>query len=273
MEASIKSIKEQKAVYHILRLGVAMCFIGHGAFGIITKPVWCNYFGVFGIGHDLAYQLMPVIGSVDILLGFVMLIYPIRAVPAWLVFWGLLTASLRPFSGEPFVEFIERAGNFGAPFMLLSIVGFDWRNAKNWFTRISPDIECDQRTWQQLSTKLQIVAFLLLVGHGCLFIIHKKGLIDQLYGFHFQSTTSMAFILGWFEIGIAFLILVKPIRPFILAIFIWKMASELFYPHYELFEWIERGGSYTVLLALWLIMKTSFKLVFSREKEFVKLTQ
>ena len=27
--------------------------------------------------------------------------------------------------------------------------------------------------------------------------------------------------------------------------------SELFYPHYELIEWIERGGSYGVLLALW----------------------
>jgi len=29
----------------------------------------------------------------------------------------------------------------------------------------------------------------------------------------------------------------------------------LFYPHYEIFEWIERGGSYGVLLALWFITK------------------
>jgi hypothetical protein len=32
---------------------------------------------------------------------------------------------------------------------------------------------------------------------------------------------------------------------------IWKITSEFFYPHYELFEWVERGGSYGALLALW----------------------
>jgi hypothetical protein len=29
------------------------------------------------------------------------------------------------------------------------------------------------------------------------------------------------------------------------------MASELFYPHYEFFEWVERGGSYGAIIALW----------------------
>jgi len=33
------------------------------------------------------------------------------------------------------------------------------------------------------------------------------------------------------------------------------MASELFYPTYELFEWVERGGSYGVLLVLWFVLK------------------
>src|ERR1700729_613748 len=98
-------------VYYTLRLAVAMCFVGHGAFGIITKPIWCNYFAVFGIGHDLAYRLMPLVGTIDILLGLSLLIYPIRAVAAWLVIWGIVTGALRPLSGEPFVELIERAGN------------------------------------------------------------------------------------------------------------------------------------------------------------------
>jgi hypothetical protein len=52
-----------------------------------------------------------------------MLVYPIRAVAGWLVVWGLATASMRPLSGEPFAEFIERAGNYGAPFVLLLIQG------------------------------------------------------------------------------------------------------------------------------------------------------
>src|SRR5476651_1716073 len=106
-------------IYYTLRFASAMCFIGHGAFGIITKQIWCNYFAVFGIGHDMAYHLMPVLGSVDIIMGLSLLVYPTRAVLLWLVTWGIITASLRPLSGEPFAEFIERAGNFGAPLTLL----------------------------------------------------------------------------------------------------------------------------------------------------------
>ena len=68
-----------------LRAASAMCFIGHGVFGIITKPIWCNYFAVFGIGHDLAYRLMPVLGSVDILMGLSILLYPREPFwPGWL---------------------------------------------------------------------------------------------------------------------------------------------------------------------------------------------
>ncbi|MGH2649047.1 MAG: hypothetical protein ACRDE8_15820, partial [Ginsengibacter sp.] len=48
-----------------------------------------------------------------------------------------------------------------------------------------------------------------------------------------------------------FAVLIRPIRSFVLILFIWKVTSELFYPHYELFEWIERGGSYGSILALW----------------------
>ena len=108
---------EQK-IYYTLRVVVVMCFIGHGAFGIITKAIWCNYFGVFGIDKAMAYRMMPWIGSLDILLGILMLFYPMRAILLWLVVWGTLTASLRPLSGEPMAELIERAGNFGAPLAL-----------------------------------------------------------------------------------------------------------------------------------------------------------
>ena len=109
-----------------------MCFIGHGAFGIITKAIWCNYFAVFGIGQDLSFQLMPVAGCFDIFLGIVMLFYPVRAILAWLVFWGIITALLRPLSGEPFAEFIERAGNFGVPLAFLLVSG-NAKNIRDWF--------------------------------------------------------------------------------------------------------------------------------------------
>jgi hypothetical protein len=34
------------------------------------------------------------------------------------------------------------------------------------------------------------------------------------------------------------------------------MGTELFYPHWEVFEWIERGGSYGTLLALFFCLPT-----------------
>ncbi|HMI03191.1 MAG TPA: hypothetical protein VK541_11950, partial [Pedobacter sp.] len=85
-------MKTEQKIYHTLRIASAMCLIGHGAFGIITKAVWCNYLAVFGIGQDMAYHLMPIIGSADILMGVSLLIYPVRAVALWLVVWGLATA-------------------------------------------------------------------------------------------------------------------------------------------------------------------------------------
>ncbi len=95
---TVQNQTEQK-IHYVLRIAVAMCFIGHGAFGIITKQVWCNYFAVFGIGSTTAYQLMPVVGAVDILMGISMLVYPTRAIAGWLVGWGLVTALCRPLSG------------------------------------------------------------------------------------------------------------------------------------------------------------------------------
>jgi len=36
-------------------------------------------------------------------------------------------------------------------------------------------------------------------------------------------------------------VLIRPFRPCCWPFCIWKMGSEFIYPHYELFEWIERG--------------------------------
>ena len=107
----MNDLNTQQKLHYTLRLAVAMCFIGHGSFGIITKEIWCNYFAVFGIGKTMAYQLMRPLGGFDIICGVVMLIYPMRIIPLWLLIWGMATALLRPISGEPFAEFIERAGN------------------------------------------------------------------------------------------------------------------------------------------------------------------
>jgi hypothetical protein len=241
----------QQKLHYTLRFAVAMCFIGHGSFGIITKAVWCNYFAVFGIGKVMAYQLMPWLGGFDIICGIIMLIYPLRIIPLWLVIWGTVTAFLRPVSGEPFAEFIERAGNFGAPLTLLLLSGGVQLNIKNLFTPINPNIEVDTKVLSRVTTCLKVVVFLLLAGHGWLNLIEKKGLMGQYTSLGFSNPASVAHLIGAFEIAAAVSVLIKPILPVLLVFFTWKMISELFYPHYEIFEWVERGGSYGCILALW----------------------
>src|SRR3954469_10602764 len=84
----------------ILRLGAAACFIGHGAFGIMTKEAWVPYFAVVGIDRDTAFQMMPIVGMVDILAGLTVLLSPRPIVLLYMTVWGLWTALLRPLSGE-----------------------------------------------------------------------------------------------------------------------------------------------------------------------------
>lgn len=250
-------IRRNRSVHYTLRVAAAMCFIGHGSFGIITKPIWCNYFAVFGIGQGLSYQLMPIVGCFDILCGLLMLFYPMRIIPTWLVIWGFITALCRPLSGEPFGEFIERAGNYGAPlaFLILSGSGF----MTKMFTPLNSNPNPDKETRTRLSMCLRILAFLLLLGHGGLNLIMKKALIVQYTSLGFSNPQQLAQLVGMFEIMCAFVILIKPLRSLVLILFLWKMTSELFYPKHEIFEWVERGGSYGVLLALWMVTeRTTF---------------
>jgi uncharacterized membrane protein YphA (DoxX/SURF4 family) len=253
-----------QSIHYTLRIASAMCFIGHGVFGIITKPIWCNYFAVFGIGHDVAYKLMPFVGALDILMGLSLLIYPIRAVAGWLVVWGIVTASLRPLSGEPAAELIERAGNYGAPLALLLLADTGRRRGesrtdsgirKGWlFSRLDPNAQTDAHHYRLVLLTLRIAVFMLLVGHGWLNLIEKKGLLAQYQSLGFSDPGQVAHIAGIFELVAALAVLVRPVRPLLIAFFIWKMGTELFYPKWEIFEWVERSGSYGCILALWMAL-------------------
>jgi len=254
-------------MYTVLRIACAMCFIGHGAFGIITKPIWCNYFAVFGIGKELANTLMPVVGAVDIALGIIILAYPIRAAGGWLVFWGLFTASLRPLSGEPFAEFIERAGNYGAPFALLLLAGYRVP-FKGWFKPIRDLQSWDEMLQKRIKLVLQIAGAFLLAGHGWLNLLGKQGLLKQYTFLGFSDAVIVSHVVGYWELLGAVLVLVLPLRWLMPILFVWKMISEMFYPAYGFFEWVERGGSYAILFALWLLITHEYK---TRQHEAVNL--
>jgi hypothetical protein len=118
----------------LLRLACAAEFVGHGAFGIITKAAWVPYFGVVGIPPDWAWRLMPVIGTVDITIGLVVgLVWPVRALLLYMAVWGLLTATIRPLAGEPVWEFVERIPNWAIPLALLWVRGFG-RSRQEWLS-------------------------------------------------------------------------------------------------------------------------------------------
>ena len=117
----------------MLRAACTLEFVGHGAFGLITKAAWVPYFGVVGIPEWLAYRLMPVIGTVDVTLGLVVALRPARAALLYMAFWGFTTASIWPLAGEPLWEFVERAPNWAVPLAFLYLRGFG-RSWNEWLS-------------------------------------------------------------------------------------------------------------------------------------------
>lgn len=127
-------MKEKQLAEWVLRIGVAMEFAGHGWLALGTYPPWLAFFRAVGLNDEIGETLMPVVGVWDLFLALMVLVYPIRALVAWMAFWGLWTAFLRPLSGQPIVEMIERGANFGAPLALLLLRGApgNWRDWLRW---------------------------------------------------------------------------------------------------------------------------------------------
>ena len=238
------------AVEWILRIGAFMCFVGHGAFGVITKEAWVQYFAVVGIGRDLAYTLMPIVGTLDIAMGCLMLIFPIPLVGWWMFIWAAWTAALRPLAGEPFWEALERGGNYGAPAAILISMSHSgrWKELlKGGFREITPEVET------RLRRALTIAVVFLLVGHGALGVIGKLGLVTNYSSVMSVPTASLVTPwLGWCEImlGLAAALVAWP--PLLLFIAMWKVATEALFitAGAPVWEFIERGGSYCAPLAL-----------------------
>ena len=247
--------------YWILRVGAALCFIGHGAFGFITKAAWLPYFAVVGIPEVWAWRLMPLVGAVDVTAGMMVLFAPRRFALGYMTLWALWTALLRPLSGEPVFETIERAGNYGVPFALLVISGWP-RNLRGWFSSTPPApvshlLAADGR--QQLAVlqrALQIATALLLAGHGALGAISGK----SLFATHYAAVglpDGLTAPIGWFELGLAAIIAVRPFASVLLFACAWKLATESLFiaAGAHVWELVERAGSFAAPLALALLMQ------------------
>lgn len=239
----------ETVIQWILRVGVAGCFIGHGAFGIITKSGWLPYFAVAGIGEETGWALMPWVGTMDIAMGILALVWPSRALLVWCAVWATWTAMLRPLAGEPFWEFLERAGNYGVPLSILLLLGLKG----SWFGKLPSRWEITENNREALMWGLRVTTIVLLVGHAGLGLFTQKaGLAHHYSVFGLEDPARWVPIVGAFEFALAALAMVF-FRPEIFAgICIWKIGTEsLFYfsgaPFWEV---IERFGSYAAPLAL-----------------------
>ena len=238
----------ETVIQWILRVGVAGCFIGHGAFGVITKAAWLPYFGVGGVGESMAWRLMPWIGWMDITMGILALIRPCRALFIWGVVWCVWTALLRPLAGEPVWEFVERAGNYGVPLALLVALG----PGASWFGRL-PAAPSARSSRTRLAWTLRLTTFTLLAGHAGLgFFAHKTGLAHHYAALGVADAVALVPFVGAFEFLLAGLVLVSPHPVLLLGVCCWKMISEALFlvSGAPLWEFVERFGSYTAPLAL-----------------------
>ncbi len=243
------TISATSVAYWTLRVGAALCFIGHGAFGFITKDAWLPYFAVAGIPESWAWQLMPIVGAVDVIAGMAVLFAP-RGLPlVYMAVWAVWTALLRPLAGESFFETVERAGNYGVPFALLILAGFP-RSIRDLFEPMMSPLT-DDRVLERVAVVLKWSTVLLLFGHGALGAFTGKGMLDQHYAsIGLQPGTTA--LVGWFEIAIAVAIAVRPFVGLLIFVAVWKFATESLFivagaPMWEL---VERAGSIAAPLAL-----------------------
>jgi hypothetical protein len=239
----------------VLRAGVAMEFIGHGALGISGVAAWSSYFTVFGIPKETALHLMPLIGALDVAMALTVLFYPMRAVIVYMAAWGLFTALLRPLAGKSGWEAVERAGNYGVLCALFLLAkGGDRRL---WLKFRLDD--ADPRPRARVSWILRVTTVLLLAGHGALYVLVRKPVFAVQYGMLGMHGSWVEPAVGALEFGLALAVLFRPGFALLLFVLGWKLATEALSPMAGSPLWvlIEHGGSFAAPIGLALLLRES----------------
>lgn len=249
----------------VLRVSTAVCLIGHGFWGTISKPSWVDLITPMGFSEPVAWALVPWIGWGDIVLGLLILMRP-RSILLWKAFlWTLFTPFLRPLAGMSWFEVPERAGNFGVPLAFLVLAG-GMGLMRTWWNGFEvvdePESKLTERTVQRVRVVLQLSLALLLIGHGGLVAITQKPMyFDHLRAIGIQPSSALLVAIGWFEVLLGVAIATRPWIPLIWFAFFWKLFTESLHPFagspVDVFEWIERWGDYGIPIALILILSRS----------------
>ena len=247
----------------VLRLSVALCFIGHGFWGTISKPGWVALITPMGFSEATAWKLLPWIGWADVALGVLVLMRP-RGVLLWKAFlWAAFTPFLRPLAGMSWFEVPERAGNFGPPLAFIFLAG-GMGLTRTWWSGFEISEEAPSKLTDQTLRKVRLVLqysiALLLIGHGgCVAIAQKAMFADQLRLFGIAATPGLLGAIGAFEVALGLVVALRVSVPLLWFVLAWKLFTESLYPFVghpvDVFETVERWGDYGACLALILILR------------------
>jgi hypothetical protein len=239
----------------ILRASVWACFVGHGMFGVRQKAEWLVFYRAFGFPEGFSLATMPIIGLVDITIGFLALLWPTRLLFIYAASWTIFTGLLRPFVGMSVFEFVERAGNFGPPIaLLLGSAGAALLSKVETYNLL------DEKHYARMRQVLAATTCLFLLGHGGLALAAKPMLVT-----HWQSlgllvtqmdAQTLTRMMGAWEVVLAFLVLLRPTPVICLTVIVWKLFTESLFvvggaPAWEV---LERGGDYGTPLALLVVL-------------------
>jgi hypothetical protein len=246
-------------LHWLCRLALCAEFVGHGAFGVLTKQAWVHYFTLFGLPEAWAWALMPVVGSLDITLGVLALVAPTRAGLLYMGCWGLFTALLRPLAGEGGWEFLERSYNFGVPFLMLWMHGLRPRMTA-WFTVLTEVPRLTVARAQMTQWALRVIMAGMLIGHGAFGLIMGKATLLRFYdaaglGVLGLPLSTLSAAIGGFEMLLGVLCLQATWPALFVFVCVWKLGTEFLHVPAQAYgawwEVLERGSSYAAPL-LWL---------------------
>lgn len=109
----------------VLRIGVFGTFLGHGIFALQGKQAFTEMIqSMVPVDAATATTLLFMIGIVDLLVAFSILIRPMKFVLIYATVWSFMTAVARITAGDPAWDFVERTANWAAPLALLLYLQF-----------------------------------------------------------------------------------------------------------------------------------------------------
>src|SRR5437870_3276917 len=84
----------------LLQLCIFGTFFGHGIVAWKLEKKWIPYLNIAGFSNSGANYLLPLIGTIDILLSIIQLFYPHPLIYIYTSVWAFSTAVMRPLNAE-----------------------------------------------------------------------------------------------------------------------------------------------------------------------------